>query len=194
MPTAENFISILNAGVDFEKRELYLYGEIDMNSSYRFITALNILDSTEGDIIVVMNTVGGEETSGYAVYDALMMTKNKVIVKGFGIVASISAAIFQAGDERLLSPNCEYLVHNGILMGGLGEAPEQDTIVAAAARIIEASKLYYQILAQRSNKTLTEIENICRTETYFTALEAVKYGFADRVISYTKKTKKIKKR
>lgn len=186
----KNIAALLGAGVDFEKRTLYVMGEIDAKMAYRFIVGLRKLDETDGDIIVIFNSPGGEESSGYAMYDAITMTHNTVIAEGYGLVASISAAIFQAADIRRMSPHTQFMIHNGTIP--TGEDVQQNIIVDLADQIRKNNIRYHTILANRSKMSYSDIEDACRGDSFFSADECLKKGFCDEVLEPFKKFSKRK--
>lgn len=186
------FISILSTGVDIGRRTIYIMGEVAFELAYRFIPAIKMLDETEGDIKVIINSVGGDEASGYAMFDAIMMTKNKVIAEGYGQVSSIASAIFQAADERLMAPGCELMIHNGSI--GVEEEIKQDHIMELADSIRRGNKRYHTILSDNSHYTMEKIQELCKQDTYLTAKEAVEAGLADGILGYVKKKRRLTKK
>lgn len=194
----KKFSATLSCGMDVQTRTVYLIGEIDEKMAYHFLVSLAHLDSTSGDIRLVISSPGGIEYYGYAIYDAIRHTNNTVIAEGYGIVGSMGAAIFQGADIRYLSQNCDYFVHNGSLEVGSGHI-EQDRIQELADRVRVDLKKYYQILFDNSNLSMEEIKDYCDEEKSFSAQEAVAAGFADKVMKPNKnkvrknKRKRIKK-
>lgn len=184
----------LITGADFANRRIYLVGEISDATAYRFMVVFSIMDSTPGLIKVFMNTPGGEETNGYAIYDMIAHSKNRVETIGVGSVMSISSAIFQAGDVRSFTPETIFAIHNGSV-DMEGSIP-QDKIISMKEEIDKGNAKYHKILSDRSGKKLSEIKTLCEKETIYTAEVAVREGFADRIIEgkrFASKTKKIKK-
>lgn len=168
---------------DVDQRIIYLNGEISGEVAHRFITTLNIMDSVKGEILVVMNSVGGSCNDGFAIYDAIRIAKNPVSTIGFGIVASIAAIIFQAGDTRILSPECEFMIHDATV----DIAAHDFSIAKAKALAKDIERIQERgnkILSTRSGNKLPKVEQWCKNETTFTAEEAVRYNFADGVIEY----------
>lgn len=182
--------------VDLARRVIYLCGEVEPKMAVRAIAALERLDAQEGDIHIVINSEGGTEQDGYAMFDAITMCRNKVVATGYGGVMSIMAAVFQAADERRLAPNASFMVHNGTIPGE--DKMQQNAVLDLAEQIRKDNQRYYAILAKRSGQPLEAVEALCREETYFTAEEAVQEGFADCVLKPTKsawnKPKKRSKR
>lgn len=161
-------------------RTIYVSGDVDTQMAHDFLVALDKLDASEGAITVKINSDGGEESAGYAIYDALMMTKNQVIMEGYGCIASIAAAIFQAGDWRCLSPHSKFMIHNGHFDS---ISPiEQLQVVSLARQIEKDCEKYYQILANRSANAVEAVKEMCDAETWFDAQDAVEAGFADELL------------
>ncbi len=163
-------------------RTLYVSGSIDGELAHKTIVALEHLDRTDGDIRIVLNSDGGSEQAGFAIYDAITMCRNRVVIDGYGEVMSIAAAIFMAGDKRRLAPNCDFMIHNGF-MDEMDPTMSQDEILAMTEGIKRRTERYYNILAQGSQQGLDVIEAWCKDETTFTAPEALEAGFCDEVIN-----------
>lgn len=178
--------------VDLARRTLYITGAVGDELAHKSIMVLELLDQQEGEIRIVLNSEGGEEQDGYAIYDAITMCKNKVVIEGYGKVLSIAAAIFQAGDVRLMAPHTDFMMHNGSVDGEPGM--KQDAVVELADQVKKDTQKYYDILCAASQQPYDTIAEWCREEKYFTANEAVEAGFADAVIPPIKNRIPKKKR
>jgi ATP-dependent Clp protease protease subunit len=187
----------LITGANFAQRRIYLVGEITDAIAYRFMLIFDVMDSVDGPIQVFIHTPGGEETSGYAIYDKIVHGRNRVETVGIGGVLSIASMIFQAGDIRSLYPQALLLIHNGSLdMGENGTTIPQDRLVEMGEEIKKGNAKYHKILSERSGKKLSEVKALCEKETVYNAEEAVAAGFADRIVMgkrYAKNIKKVKK-
>lgn len=62
------------------------------------------LNSGDGDIVVWINSPGGDCIAASQIYNMLMEYKGEVIVKIDGIAASAASVIAMVGDEVLMSP------------------------------------------------------------------------------------------
>lgn len=182
---AESFVTTVG-------KTIYITGDVEARMAHQVIRQLEQMDLEPGQICIKLNSGGGEESAGYAIYDAIRQCKNHVIIDGFGIIASIAAAIFQAGDLRRLSPNSKFMIHNGHFDSL--ESMEQDAIVSLAAEIEKDSKRYYDILSGRSGLPVEVIKEMCDKESWFTAKESVIEGFADEVLKPVKNFGKKKKK
>lgn len=172
--------SIIATGVNFRGRILYLVGSVGTKMMRKFLAGFHYLDSTVGEIKVVLNTYGGDGNDGndgLAAYDAIRLAHNPVIVVGTGKVMSAGSVILQAGAHRVLTPSAEFMIHDGWLCAA-AEVSKMRAILGSAESI---DKVYNKILAERSGNTVEQIEKWSRAETYMLADEAVAKGFADEV-------------
>ena len=180
-PSKEHVVAAqISAKVNFDRRTIYITGEVDDEMAHKTIVALEALDKEDGDIRVFLNSGGGEEIDGYAIHDAITMCRNRVVVEGFGNIQSVAAAIFQAGDLRRIAPNATFMIHNGTVPGE--EKMQQNQVVDLAEQIKRDNQKYYDILSNASQQPVDIIETWCREDRSFTAAEAVEAGFADEVI------------
>ena len=172
-------------GVDFSTRRIFLVGDIDENMSKAFIQALHVLDKTPGSVSITLNSGGGEEVAGYAIYDAIKLARSPAAIEVFGQASSIAAAVFQAGHSRGIAPHADFMIHNGDREVG---TTENNSIQRTAKNIERDSLRYWKVLlegAQKKNPKMTmrRIKGMCDRETYLTAEEAVKCGFADWILT-----------
>ncbi|NDD84291.1 hypothetical protein EBZ38_08480 [bacterium] len=171
----------MNSGVDFESRTIYLVGEVDAGMFHRFVTAFEVMDRINGHIRIVLSTPGGSEPDGYAIYDMMRMSRNPIIVEGYGSVQSIGALILQGADLRLLAPECRVMIHNGSVE--FGQALNTDTLVAIGKEVGRNNKRYQDVLASRSNLPSSKVKELVDQETYMSAAECVQWGFADGILN-----------
>lgn len=113
----EDIDRIYDNDIDVTNRVLYLFGEIDVKAAEKIIKGLHILESsatTENNpITLVINTEGGAVDSGMAIFGVIKSCKNTVTIKMLGEVCSMGTIIALACDNRLIDPNCRYMIHYG---------------------------------------------------------------------------------
>ena len=168
-------------------REVLLFGTINSEVASQVILSIRQLDRAEKkNIHLIISSGGGEEAAGWAIYDALCLTRCKVIGQCFGECMSIAALVLQGCDSRLLSPNCRTMVHNGTVAynGPL------DKVRVALKEENFLTQMYYEKLAEKSNLSIDKIKKLCDDETYFSAEEAIAYGLADGILGQMKKAKR----
>lgn len=189
----QRLISIMGCGSDLAQREIYLLGEVNEDMGYRLIAAINQLKNTDEPIHIILNSEGGNETIGYAIYDCLMSIDNHITITGYGEVSSIASIIMQSGDVRKMSSNCDFMIHNGSIP--TNEEMSQDSIIDMAEQLKKDNIKYYTILSDNSKFSIKQIQKLCEEEKSFTAAEALRVGFIDEVIeTMIPKKRKIRKR
>jgi ATP-dependent Clp protease protease subunit len=170
----------LALGFDVEQRTIYLNGPIDSMSTYRFISGFKFLDRQKGAIHVVVNSPGGNLDDGFAIYDCIRTANNPTVCEGIGAIASAAVPVFEAGTVRFLNPETRIMVHNlSYEMDGSVGTP---VMLSLGKETERSNKRYHEILAARTGRSVKDIERWCQDETFFTANEAIKNGFADKIL------------
>ena len=133
-------------------------------------------------IKIILSSEGGEEDVGYAIFDTLLAIPNNVTIEGYGQVSSIAALIFQAADNRLLSPNTTLMMHNGVIVLDGQETLEIDKLQEWARHYDKNNAKYYESIANRSKIPIEQVKKWCKAERFFNAFEAVENGLADGIV------------
>jgi ATP-dependent Clp protease protease subunit len=186
----ERVTNAIIESVDVQSRTIFLFDEINDQGAFHFIIALRLLDMSPGRITVVLSSAGGYDSSGWAIYDAIRQTKNKVRIEGYGHVQSMAAVILQAGDERLLAPNSRFMVHVGSI-DGLGDEIEVQKLTGLLRETLVGCERYIHVLAGHAKRPVAAIRKEVEGETFFSAQEAVQLGYADGLLEMNR-TKKRK--
>lgn len=131
----------------------------------------------ERDVVVKINSPGGDMFEGIAIYNLLRAHKAKVTVDVLGWAASAASIIAMAGDEIRMGLGSFMMVHNawGVVVGNRHDMREAailfDGFDSAITDIYEA----------RTGVKRAEILKLMDAETFMGASDAVKNGFADVV-------------
>ncbi len=167
--------------------DLYVEGEITSNGSWfgdavctdarRFRQQLDRC----GDVVVHINSPGGDVFAAAAIYSALRGHRGNVTVQIVGIAASAASVIAMAGDEVLISPVAYMMIHNPWTMaqGDANEMEHQAEILREIGNGLVAA------YAQRTGLDTDEIQRMLDAETYMSAETAVELGFADGMLYET---------
>jgi ATP-dependent Clp protease protease subunit len=181
--STDRLTDVLEQGVDWRTRTVYIIGEINDEKTFRLVPVIRLLDETKGPIKVFISSNGGDEAAGFAIFDSLKLTKNKVVIVGYGGIYSIAALIFQAGDRRLLAPNAQVMMHNGTMSIG-SESLDSNKVEQLGREAAQNNARYHRAIANRSALSLQEVQEWCKNERYFLAEEAVNEGLADGLIEH----------
>ncbi len=163
----------------------------DDDDSVNFVSAgimlknLLYLESINNDPVTIhWNSPGGEWSHGMAIYDCIRNMKSHVTMMGYGFVRSMGTIIMQACDDRLLSANCGFMIHDG--EDGYEGIPKSFESWAGESKY--SRKLMYKIYLNKIKEKhpkkykLKDIEEWCGHDTIFRAEHAVALGLADKVI------------
>lgn len=173
--------------VDKDLRFIYLYGEIDTPKAIEFIAAFRALDNEDGPIHIIICSEGGGIEDGYVIYDTIMAARNKTITEAYGRLYSMAVMVFQAGDKRLVAPQCEVMIHN-VLVALEGDVSTKD-ISKLNKDLKGANRQYQQLLAKHTKMPLSRVCRLCKKETFFNAAKAIEVGLADELITkYSKRS------
>ena len=134
----------------------------------------------EKDISFYINSPGGSVTAGMAIYDTMQYIKCDVSTICMGMAASMGAFLFSSGakGKRYILPNAEVMIHQP-LGGAKGQATE---ILIAADHIKRTKERLNKILAENTGKRIDEIFAVTERYNLLSAVEAVEYGLADKII------------
>ncbi|BDB62365.1 head maturation protease, ClpP-related [Rhodococcus sp. RDE2] len=138
-------------------------------------TQIKELDSDE--IVVRINSPGGDAFDGIAIMNALRAHSAKVTVRIDGLAASAASVIAMAGDEIIMGEGSQMMIHEAWLYTS-GTA---DYLRAEADRLDKMTDSITAVYARRAGGEFDEWRALVAAETWFTADEAVAAGLADKV-------------
>lgn len=163
--------------------EIWLYGDIGQDwfgdgvSAKTFADDLRALGAVD-TIDLRINSYGGVVTDARAMYTLLVQHKAKIITHIDGIAASAASVVALAGNEIEIAEGGFFMIHNA--RGGMyGQAED----MRQAARVLDLMNgTIRDTYAARSKQPDQQIQTWMDEETWFNGTDAVKHGFADRVV------------
>ena len=146
-----------------KERIIWLGGEVRDDNANAICAQLLLLaaEDPDRDIYLYINSPGGSVTAGMAIYD----TMQYLLTAG-------------APGKRYITPHTRVLLHQPL--GGAGGSATEIRINADL--ILGMKKELAAITASRTGKTVEQVEADGDRDHWFTAQEALEYGFVDRVI------------
>lgn len=130
------------------------------------------------DIIVKINSEGGDVFAANGIYNMLKEYRGKVTVKIDAIAASAASVIAMAGDTVEISPVGMIVIHNPWTVTE-GDAEELKIVANQLDSVKESIMNAYELKTKLSRAKLSRMMD---EETFIHARDAVKLGFADKVI------------
>ena len=166
--------------------ELILYGDIasetwwgDEVTPRQFTEELDALGAVP-EIVVRINSGGGDVFAANAIYTRLKDNAAKITVKIDGWAASAATIVAMAGDVIEIPGNGVFMVHDPS-MGLLGYFNEADLV-----KLTDEIKVIKQSIvngyALKTGKPADEIASIMAAETWYDGKQAVEAGFCDKLM------------
>lgn len=141
------------------------------------------LNEGTGDIVLWINSPGGNVFAAAEIYTMLLDYNGKVTVKIDSLAASAASVIAMAGDVVQMSPVANMMIHNPatIAWGDQREMRHQaDVLDEIKESIINAYE-------RKTGLSRTRLAKLMDEETWMNAYKAVELGFADEVIGDDRK-------
>ena len=136
------------------------------------------LDAGAGDIIVWINSPGGDCVAAAQIYNMLMDYKGTVTVKIDGIAASAASVIAMAGTKVLMSPTALMMIHNPLTVA-IGDSEEMQKAIDMLSEVKESIINAYEI---KTGLSRAKLSHLMDSETWMNANKAVELGFADEIL------------
>ncbi len=136
------------------------------------------LEADSGDIIVWINSPGGNVFAAAEIYTMLRDYQGTVTVKIDAIAASAASVIAMAGNKVLMSPVAMLMIHDPSTIA-MGNARDMEKAISTLNEVKESIINAY---AFKTGLTRSRIAKLMENETWMNAKKAVELGFADEIL------------
>jgi ATP-dependent Clp protease, protease subunit len=168
-------------------RIIFLGTEIDDDLANVVIAQLLFLDSEdpEKDIMLYINSPGGEVSAGLAMYDTIQYLHCDVATYCMGQAASMGSFLLAAGTKgkRHALPHARIMIHQP-LAGFRGQATD---IEIHAREILQTRDLLDQLYARHTGQPVDRIKRDTERDNFMSAEDAKAYGLIDEILTTVKK-------
>jgi ATP-dependent Clp protease, protease subunit len=174
----------LMAAADAEENSISMFDPIGVDfwtgegvTAKRISAALRSIGAKK-DVVVNLNSPGGDMFEGLALYNLLREHKGKVTIKVLGLAASAASVVAMAGDEILIARAGFLMIHNTwvFAMGNRNDLRDvADTLEPFDAVMTD-------IYAARTGLEPKAIQKMMDAETWINGTSAVDQGFADGLL------------
>ena len=165
-----------------KERIIWLGSEVAEGNANQICAQMMLLaaQDPEKPIFLYINSPGGSVTAGMAIYDTMQYIQPEVVTVALGMAASMGQLLLTAGTpgKRYATPHARILMHQP--SGGVGGTASDIRINANL--ILQMKQELAEINAQRTGKSVEKIREDSERDHWFTAQEALEYGFIDHVI------------
>ena len=166
-----------------KERVIFLTGQVEDHMANLIVAQMLFLEAEnpEKDIYLYINSPGGVITAGMSIYDTMQFIKPDVSTICMGQAASMGAFLLTAGarGKRYITPHARVLMHQP--SGGAGGSATDIRINADL--IIKMKQQLAEITAANTGHTVEEIIADSDRDHWFSASEALDYGFIDHIVT-----------
>ena len=164
------------------QRIVVLGQPVDDDVANRVCAQLLLLSAEDPrrDIALYINSPGGSVSAALAMYDTMRLVPNDVATLAMGLAASAAQFLLSAGTpgKRFALRHARVLMHQP--SGGIGGTAID---VAIQAQNLAYTKRTMQgLIAEHTGRSVETIERDSDRDAWFTADEALAYGFVDKVL------------
>ena len=140
-------------------------------------------EDPDKDIYLYINSPGGSITAGMAIYDTMQYIQPDVATVGMGMAASMGQFLLSSGakGKRYATPHARVMMHQP--SGGIGGTATDVRINAQL--ILHMKRVLAELIASQTGKSVEQINADSDRDRWFTAPEALEYGFIDHVVTHS---------
>lgn len=191
--TQDKFWNFIPA-TDTKPPELLLYGAISSQQSWwedrvtpgKFNQELAALGEDVPEIVVRINSGGGDVFAANAIYTRLKDHSAKITVKIDGWAASAATIIAMAGDTIKIARNGVFMIHDPAMTVWDTFKAEDFEKMAEELKVIKQSIV--NTYAMKTGRPEQEISDFMAEEKWWTGDAAVENGFCDELMFEESKT------
>jgi ATP-dependent Clp protease protease subunit len=138
-------------------------------------------EDPEKDITLYINSPGGSVTAGMAIFDTMQLIEPDVATVAMGLAASMGQFLLSAGTrgKRSVLPHARVLMHQP--SAGVGGTAAD--IAIQADMLTRTKQEMAELIAEHTGQPVERIIADSDRDRWFTAKEALEYGFVDKVIT-----------
>ena len=135
------------------------------------------LDGVTEDIIIKLNSNGGDVFQGIEIYNYLKDHPSNITVEVTGVAASAATFIVAGANEAVMNTGTSFMIHEASSFAWGNKAELKKTL--NALETIDDSII--SIYEAKTGQTKEQLNDWMAEEKWFSAEEAVKYNFANKV-------------
>ena len=165
------------------ERIIFLGTQVDDDIANKLCAQILLLsaEAPKRDISLYINSPGGSVTAGMAIFDTMQFAECDIATFGMGLAASMGQFLLSAGTKgkRYALPHARIMMHQP--SAGIGGSASDIAIMAEQFK--HTKREMAELIAQHTGQTVEQITADSDRDRWFTAKEALEYGFVDHVVS-----------
>jgi ATP-dependent Clp protease protease subunit len=165
------------------ERIIFLGQQVDDTIANQICAQLLLLSAEDSsrEIALYINSPGGSVTAGMAIFDTMQFVEGDVATYALGLAASMGQFLLSAGTKgkRYALPHARIMMHQP--SAGIGGTASDIAIQAEQYKLTKAEM--NRLNAEHTGQTIERISADSERDRWFTAEQALEYGFVDHVVS-----------
>ncbi|MEV6336462.1 ATP-dependent Clp protease proteolytic subunit [Nocardia vinacea] len=166
------------------ERIIFLGTQVDDDIANKLCAQILLLSAEDPtrDISLYINSPGGSVTAGMAIYDTMQFAECDIATFGMGLAASMGQFLLTAGTKgkRSALPHARIMMHQP--SAGIGGSAADIAIMAE--QFAHTKRELNELQALHTGKSIEQVTIDADRDRWFTATQALEYGFIDRVITH----------
>ncbi|NLG54406.1 MAG: ATP-dependent Clp protease proteolytic subunit [Rhodococcus sp.] len=165
------------------ERIIFLGTQVDDDIANKLCAQILLLTAEDPtrDISLYINSPGGSVSAGMAIYDTMQFAECDIATFGMGLAASMGQFLLSAGTKgkRYALPHARIMMHQP--SAGIGGTASDIAIMAE--QFAHTKREMAELIAEHTGQTVEQITEDSDRDRWFTAQQALEYGFVDHVVS-----------
>lgn len=165
------------------ERIIWLGSEVRDENANAICAQMMLLaaEDPDKDVWLYINSPGGSITAGMAIYDTMQYIEPDVATIAMGMAASMGQFLLSSGakGKRYATPHARVMMHQP--SGGISGTATDVRINAQL--IMHMKRTLADLTAEQTGQPLDKILSDSDRDRWFTATEAMEYGFVDHVVT-----------
>ncbi|MFF3226184.1 ATP-dependent Clp protease proteolytic subunit [Nocardia suismassiliense] len=166
------------------ERIIFLGTQVDDDIANKICAQILLLSAEDPskDITLYINSPGGSVTAGMAIYDTMQFAECDIATFGMGLAASMGQFLLTAGTKgkRHALPHARIMMHQP--SAGIGGSAADIAIMAE--QFAHTKRELNELQALHTGKSVEQVTIDADRDRWFTAKQALEYGFIDHVIGH----------
>ena len=166
-----------------QERIIFLGSQVDDEIANRLCAQILLLaaEDPSRDIKLYINSPGGSVTAGMAIFDTMQFAECDVATYAMGLAASMGQFLLAAGTKgkRYALPHARIMMHQP--SAGIGGSAAD--IAIQAEQFAQTKREMNELNALHTGKSVEQVTADADRDRWFTAEQALEYGFVDHVVS-----------
>jgi ATP-dependent Clp protease, protease subunit len=167
-------------------RIIFLGTQVDDDIANKLCAQILLLAAEDPtrEISLYINSPGGSVTAGMAIYDTMQFAECDISTIAIGLAASMGQFLLTAGTKgkRYALPHTRIMMHQP--SAGIGGSAADIAIMAE--QFAHTKRELNELQALHTGKSVEQVTADADRDRWFTAKDALEYGFIDKVITHAR--------